>query len=411
MLVFSRRIGTFPSLSVSTGSLCVKAARLSGLCRKEKEAAAAKQAKEEEQRRRQEELQQLLREAKERYHFECYFKQPQQGFSGPAHQALSGPAHQGPWYNSRGGYGRQGKSATWHAQEPPSLQRWDSGSFHGRDGWSGNNGGSRWDCRGGFHGNQQGRLPWLSNGGSSYGVYGRNNIQAQRGRPQSLLGRPPQHTFFDQADPVQPPSSRASQRHTPEPEPSTQSSKTPGGSNPKPDKACRWTPYPPAKNPEPAPQKDGSSSEKASSGPKKQDKVDSGAPKRPGPKPGLEEKGTPKVQQREDEVQTSASNKLLKLKDLKKAPQKVSKAPAPTLQALTAPAKPSGVTPLLPRKEPQLPERPGKAKTSSVEKRASLESCRSSRPEAAPQEPPQRELGQSRPGVSTSGCHRLLRSS
>ena len=154
--------------------------------RKEKEVAALKLAKEEEDCRRKEEFQQRLQEAKERYQREYTWRQPSQGFG------RSGEHRS--WYGSNrysaGDCSQQGKSATWHAQEPPNFQKRRpeecvGGSLHSQGGWRR----MQWD-QGGSYGNQQNRLPWLSSGGSSNGVYGQNNISQyqQKGRPLGQLG-------------------------------------------------------------------------------------------------------------------------------------------------------------------------------------------------------------------------------
>ncbi|XP_039992519.1 zinc finger protein 106 [Xiphias gladius] len=260
--------------------------------RKQKEAAAAKLAKEEEDRRRKEEFQQRLKEAKERYRLECAWQQPSQGFGGSSqhsswyrsnrYNARSGEPR--PWHNNK-----QGKSATWHAQEPPNFQKWASeefagGSLHSQEGWNKR----QWD-QGGLSGNQQSRLPWVSNGGSINGVYGQNNISQypQRGRPSSLFGPPrmypPPPCFFarafnqfqntandqggQQGDGLQNGEGQTSESD----QNNSKGSKT-FGSNSKLDKACRWSPYPVTKGFESVPHKDTNpnSSEKYPKGPKPQ---------------------------------------------------------------------------------------------------------------------------------------------
>ncbi|XP_069016815.1 zinc finger protein 106 [Embiotoca jacksoni] len=242
--------------------------------RKEKEAAAAKLAKEEEDRRRKEELQHRLNDAKERYRLERSWQQPPQGYGGynPRYSW-----HRNNQYNGRAGepppwhYKNQGKSATWHAQEPPNLQRWASGEFAGGN-WDSQGGRSNktWG-QGAFPGNQQGRLPWLSNGGSSHGLYGQNNISqyAERGRPLSHLG--PQHMYpppprcfsqpfnkFQNTGNEQGGQQDAGfQTREGQPaEPDQSTSKKTFGSNPKLDKTCRWSPYPVTKGFESVPGND-----------------------------------------------------------------------------------------------------------------------------------------------------------
>ncbi|KAM4625357.1 zinc finger protein 106 [Polymixia lowei] len=250
------------------------------LIRTEEEAAAARRAEEEAKQKKQQEFQHRLKEAKERFRLDCGRRQPPSYFSGSTWQGAwngnnpsGGRAGQAvadsrPWHQSR-----QGKSATWHAQEPPDLRRWDSGQWPGgsmrsQEGW-GNN---QWH-HGAFSGSQRGRLPWLSNRGSSNGVYGWNNISQfpQRGRPLSFFGPLPSHpsppSLFSHATGPTPnhgmgQGGRPGERHPhgegPDAECDRNSDMNPKtfGSNPKLDKACRWSPYPPTKLFDPAPQKE-----------------------------------------------------------------------------------------------------------------------------------------------------------
>ncbi|XP_077477483.1 zinc finger protein 106 [Stigmatopora argus] len=136
--------------------------------RKEKEAAtAAKLAKEAEETKKRSILQRI-KEANER-------KQLEQGglpfsngrswnsqyysWNRSQEQIPNGPngPNGAPWNN---------KSASWHAQAPPNLQRRGS------------------------HESNPGRMPWLSNQGSNYGFYGRNNLSQF-----SLNNRPDQGSF------------------------------------------------------------------------------------------------------------------------------------------------------------------------------------------------------------------------
>ncbi|CAG5866819.1 unnamed protein product [Menidia menidia] len=227
--------------------------------RKEKEAAAAKLAKDEEERRKKEEFQQRLQEVKERYRLERVWQPPSAGFSGPGHHTpwyrgnrySDGRGEPNPWHHNK-----QGKSATWHAQEPPNLQRWASGDFYNEKlRRPCEEGGRTWD-RGSYSGSQPNRLPWLSNGGSSNGLYGQNNISshAPRARPQSFVGFPTPPSFF-----AQPASQLPGAAHNrggqpgagPQREEAPSESDHNGsknskayGSNPKLDKGCRWSPYP-----------------------------------------------------------------------------------------------------------------------------------------------------------------------
>ncbi|XP_070834759.1 zinc finger protein 106 [Chaetodon trifascialis] len=440
--------------------------------RKEKEAAAAKLAKEEEDRRRQEEFQQRLKEAKERYRLEYGWQQPSQGFTGSSHQtswyknnrfnARAGEAR--PWHHSK-----KGKSATWHAQEPPNFEKWrdfTGGSLHSQEGW----GNKQWD-QGSFSGNQRSRLPWLSNGGSSNGLYGRNNFSQnpQRGRPLSLVGPPfmypPAPSFFAQAlNQFQKTGSEQGgqqgdglqngEGQSAEPEHSSGKSSKTFGSNPKLDKACRWSPYPVAKGFESLPHKETNSSEKHPKvpQPQKQDKAPkTGAFKRqsrPEQKTGpltssgqsVEEKGrhkqNPKTKRRDgsssssrsssaqrDERQSSApgssnqkTDKPLLHKDWKMSSvfgpngrAQLSKASGQAHAQPKSTAKQSGLSlqapptePLQSRKERQLPETIKKARQTVLEKRASLDSSRNNRMEMALHivEEQQRDHVQSQIGVN-----------
>ncbi|XP_061741939.1 zinc finger protein 106 [Nerophis ophidion] len=167
--------------------------------RKEKEAAAAAQLAKEQEEARKKEFQQRLAEAKERYQL----NRGPQGSAWPA-QHNSWNRKQQPgfrvgdapfWNNSYDD--RQGRSATWHAQAPPNFQRWAPGDlrpgrFHSQDDWGGS---KQW---GPSPFPEQSRLPWLSNRGSNYGMYGRNNIgpcaQSNHFNRPPLFPPPPQ--FF-----------------------------------------------------------------------------------------------------------------------------------------------------------------------------------------------------------------------
>ncbi|KAM9354560.1 zinc finger protein 106 isoform 1-T2 [Pholidichthys leucotaenia] len=225
--------------------------------RKEKEA----KAKEEEEKRRKEEIRKQ-KEAEQRY---CSWQQPPQGFGGNSNRYS--------WHGRNQCYGRageaipwhhrtEGKSATWHAQEPPNFHRWASEEFDRRnfDGMESRSsktwGHSTFSC------GQQSRFPWLSNGGSKNGLYGQNNISQfpQKGWPFNHMGTQPMYplqTRFLGQTPSQFKSAdnsvsgqkgqSAESEHN-----SAKVSKT-LGSNPKLDKACRWSPYPVAKNVESVP--------------------------------------------------------------------------------------------------------------------------------------------------------------
>lgn len=242
------------------------------ICRKEKE-AAAKLAKEEEERRRKEEFQQRLKEAKQRYCMERGWQQPGQRFGGPNHHNAWYRSNQ---YDSRAGetqpwnQRRQGKSATWHAQVTPNLEKWASGEFAGRSSGSHEARSNKTWGHCTFYGKQENRFPWLSNGGSRNGLYGQNNISqySQKSRPLSLLGPPPMYPAppvsliqavnrFQNAGNDQPGQVSVG-LHKGEGQPAesdnSKGSKT-FGSNPKMDKTCRWSPYP-VKNFESVPHKD-----------------------------------------------------------------------------------------------------------------------------------------------------------
>ncbi|XP_029316273.1 LOW QUALITY PROTEIN: zinc finger protein 106 [Cottoperca gobio] len=410
--------------------------------RKEKEAAAVKLAQEEEDRRRKEEFQQKLKEAKERYRLECAWKQQSQGFSGFSphrtwyrsnrYDAKAGEAP--PWQ-----HGKQGKSATWHAQEPPNLQKWASGEFSGGSLQSHTGlGNKQWD-QAAVSGNQQSRLPWLSNGGSSNGVYGRNNISLipRRTQPLSLFGPCPmyppppnvfaralnqfQNTANEQGGP-QGDGLQNGEGQTAEPDHSSSKSSKAFGSNPKLDKACRWTPYPVTKGFESVPHKETNtnSSEKYAKVPKpqKQDKAQDTSALNRQPRPeqktgqltsSVEEKGkhkaNPKSKPRErsssgsrsssaqreaqQNVPSGASNQKANKPSLHKD-RKMSSLPALNSGAQLAssqaqaqpksPVKQSGfssqapaVGPLQSRQERQLPETVKKARQMVLEKRSSVD--------------------------------------
>lgn len=231
-----------------------------------------------------------MKEAKERYQLDGAWQQQPRGFAGYVQQNASWyrknrydprPGEAQPWHHNQ-----QGKSATWHGQEPADFQQLASaehagGGFGSQGGW-----GNRPWHQGGFPGNPQNRLPWLSNAGSSNGVYGRNNIgySTQRGRPLSLVGAPhytPPPALFTQTfsqfqnarrdrgipgDGLQNGEGPTSE--------SDFSSKKAFGSNTKLDKTCRWSPYPVTKSLEAVPHKDAnlSSSEMGPKGPQLQRK-------------------------------------------------------------------------------------------------------------------------------------------
>ncbi|XP_074516017.1 zinc finger protein 106 [Sebastes fasciatus] len=437
--------------------------------RKEKEAAAAAKLAKEEDRKRKEEFQQKLKEAKERYRLDCAWKQQSQaGFGGSSHNktwyrsnqcnAIAGEAQ--PWQHSR-----QGKSATWHAQEPPNFQKWASGefgavNFHSQEGL----GNRQWD-QGAICGNQRSRLPWLSNGGSSNGVYGRNNISQnlQWSRPPSLLGPcpaypPPPNLFARALNPFQNTGNELGgqqgdglqnkEGQTAEPDHSSSKSSKTFGSNPKLDKACRWSPYPVTKGSESVPHKDANSLEKSTKvhNPQKQDKAQETSAlnrqSRPEQKPGqlsssgqsVEEKGkhkkNPKTKPRDGSNSSSSrssstqrdghqnatsgpsnqkANKKLPHKDWKMSsvPGLNSGAQLSSQAHAQSKSKQSEFSPQAPpvgllqlRKEQQLLETFRKARKIVCEKRGSLDSCRNNRMETLLHNVEEQQRDQSQIGVN-----------
>ena len=240
--------------------------------------AAAKRAREEVEQRRQEDFQERLREAKERFRLNIRGRQPPRGYGGPRgpeawggiHPACLGAenhhhiadhhiaADHKPWT-----HGRQGKSATWHAQEPPNFKGCDSAEWAGGSlgSWKGYGGGKGAYSGGG---GPRGRHTWLSNGGSSNGLYGRNNIPQypQLSRPLNLAplsghksSPPGLFTPTQFSGPDQRPAAGAArgEGHGSGDGPGECNRGNDGGpkshgSNPKLDKACRWSPYPPTKS-------------------------------------------------------------------------------------------------------------------------------------------------------------------
>uniref|UniRef100_A0A8C5N628 Zinc finger protein 106-like n=1 Tax=Gouania willdenowi TaxID=441366 RepID=A0A8C5N628_GOUWI len=222
--------------------------------RKEKiRSAAAKLAKEEEDRKRKQAFEQKLREAKARYRQDSS-KQPP-----PFH----GSGQRNSWNNGNWSNNRTGDQmrATWHAQEPPNLERWGYGEFCGRNFNNNDSQGNNFRSLG-SNGNRPNRLPWLSSGGSSNGLYGQNNISqyAQRGRPNNFMGSPSMYPSmpdifgqffqkFQNSDSHQQRQQQAESIESKSDHSSSKSTKT-NGSNSKLDKACRWSPYPATKGPE-----------------------------------------------------------------------------------------------------------------------------------------------------------------
>nr|XP_057933494.1 zinc finger protein 106 isoform X2 [Doryrhamphus excisus] len=240
--------------------------------RKEKEADAAAQLAKQQEEARKKEFQQRLSKAKEGYRLDRGPQHPPQGFArSTQHNSWNNKQQHGlrdgyapPWNNNR-----QGRSATWHAQTPPYFHRWESGDnrFHSQDGWGGSINWERSPL------SDQSRLPWLSNQGSSYGVYGRNNISpcATNNRPLSFNGAslfpPPPQFFTNSANNLQRKGkeSRGPQREEMRAADCDQHSKKTFGSNPKLDKTCSWS-----KEVDSKPSKDTSATPK---GPKSQERT------------------------------------------------------------------------------------------------------------------------------------------
>uniref|UniRef100_A0A667Y963 Zinc finger protein 106 n=1 Tax=Myripristis murdjan TaxID=586833 RepID=A0A667Y963_9TELE len=384
------------------------------LIRKEEEAAAAKRAKEEAEQRKQQEFLQRLKETKERFQKDCTWRPPPRGFSGSYRQGtwygnkLSGGrkgeavADSRPWQHSN-----QGKSATWHAQEPPNFQNWASGHWAGGGLRSQENWGNRqWD-----QGNKRDRLPWLSNGGSSYGVYGQNNYppNPQQGKPPSLMGPIPRHppppSFFARA--LYQFHSKGSDQggrqgdghHNGEQlnaDSDRNSSKT-FGSNPKLDKACRWSPYPTTKLFDSVPQKDihPSPSEKYPKvpTPQKQEKspdTSISSSRSSNALRGGHQTSSPGPSKQKTEKPSEHTDRKLSLTSgvkagapLKKASNKEHEQPKPASQHSALSSKASPIEPLQSRQEQQLSEMLKKAKEKMLGKRDSMDISNDKRMETA----------------------------
>ncbi|KAK1894285.1 Zinc finger protein 106 [Dissostichus eleginoides] len=356
--------------------------------RKEKEATSAKLAKEEADRRRKEEMRLKLKETKERYRLEIASRGSIHNRAWYRGNHFEGEAP--PWQHSQ----QPGKSATWHAQEPPNLQKWASAEFTG--GSLHNQGSRQWD-QNGF--SQQSRHPWLSSGGSSNGIYGRNNIAQcppQKSRPLSFLGSAPMYPpppilfsrplnqFQSKVNDQQAEVVQNGEVKTPEPEHSSGKSSKTCGSNPKLDKACRWTPYPCTKGFESVPHKETNPTEKHPTEKHPTEKH----PTEKHPKPQKQEKPQEALnrQSRPEEKQSDAtpgaSNQKASKPSLQKD-RKTTSVPGPAQLAsnqLKAQSKSAGLSsqapavgPLQSRQERQIPEALKKALQSVLEKRSSLE--------------------------------------
>ncbi|XP_061700758.1 zinc finger protein 106 isoform X2 [Syngnathoides biaculeatus] len=338
--------------------------------RKEKEAAAAAKKAQEAEEAKKRAIQQRIKEAKERYQVDKGAQSLPYGFAwNPQQYSWKNIQHQGfraasPQWNSScsNGYMR-GKSATWHAQAPPNLQRWVSGNLqgsrcHSQDGVRGPQGASF--CN-------SGRLPWLSNQGSSYGVYGRNNVSqsATNNRPGRYNGTsqiyPPPPQFF--ARPVGNLQKTAKESGGPQNEGMMTTNQEPYGkgsfgSNPNLDKPCRWSPYPVSKTVDSLPSKDAVSN--------------------------TEEQCTkgPKIQQKSEAFISTGKEVKEKSKWSNNGPPNSQAEVNPKPQRIRTP--PNG--PLPSRQAPKPPEASKKSSVRS-ERRSSLDSSRLSMPRHAEREP------------------------
>uniref|UniRef100_A0AAR2JH24 C2H2-type domain-containing protein n=1 Tax=Pygocentrus nattereri TaxID=42514 RepID=A0AAR2JH24_PYGNA len=142
---------------------------------------------------------------------------------------------------------RQNRSATWHAEGPPDLQRW--GSLSGRGG-SLHNQGNLWGGRqinyGGFSQQQKNQQLWPNKEGNQ-GHYERNlNWQSSsKAVPSKILPHQKPHNNFENQK-------KGYQGQ----EGSSGENDHNKGKGPKPDKSNRWAPYPPAKLGDPSSQTD-----------------------------------------------------------------------------------------------------------------------------------------------------------
>ncbi|XP_062325034.1 zinc finger protein 106 [Osmerus eperlanus] len=216
------------------------------------EAKRKKEEEEEERRRKMQQLQQRWDQTKQYVRQKGGWKQKKcpatavqawggaglEGSSTVAGRAWASQEDPRTWHQES----RQGKSATWHAQEPPDYQTWDggersSGSLHSRPGWSGSKRlggetlfGQQWhpstiepDHMTDFTSDQP--SPW--NSYHNFEVPNqvrKEDLEWSQGRPQSREGPSLERKNF--------------------------------GSNPKLDKSCRWSPYPTLKIREPSPHGD-----------------------------------------------------------------------------------------------------------------------------------------------------------
>uniref|UniRef100_A0A8B9JD53 Zinc finger protein 106a n=1 Tax=Astyanax mexicanus TaxID=7994 RepID=A0A8B9JD53_ASTMX len=161
----------------------------------------------------------------------------------------------------------QNRSATWHAEGPPDLQRW--GSINGRGGSLHNRGnlwGGRQGTYGGYPPHQRNQQPWPGQE-VNQGNFERNNaFNWQRSKDFGGNMQPPHHGTQSKKQFYQKPINNFESQKK-----GHQNKKGSAGENdcgkdkgPKLDKTYRWAPYPPGKLGDPLPQNDAQcSSEKS----------------------------------------------------------------------------------------------------------------------------------------------------
>lgn len=258
---------------------------------KQKKEEAKRKKDEEERRRKLQQLQQRWDETKQYVRQKGASRGWRQNNVPTAMQDVRGTCWQGsgdrngvPGENSRSWHqqSRQGKSATWHAQDPPNFQNWASGersggSLHNRSNW----GSKTWDHKV-ASGQLRGHSALVSNGDSANSVCKKgNSLQWQPTKDPAIEGSGSVQTMDFTSDQL-PLSSLfnwkllnfedqnqqrredldgdqqrrkdmdghqggAQSREDVERERANGLGSKTFGSNPKLDKGCRWTPYPPTK--------------------------------------------------------------------------------------------------------------------------------------------------------------------
>uniref|UniRef100_A0A667Z004 Zinc finger protein 106 n=1 Tax=Myripristis murdjan TaxID=586833 RepID=A0A667Z004_9TELE len=300
------------------------------LIRKEEEAAAAKRAKEEAEQRKQQEFLGSYRQGT------WYGNKLSGGRKGEA------VADSRPWQHSN-----QGKSATWHAQEPPNFQNWASGHWAGGGLRSQENWGN----------SLMGPIPSDQGGRQGDGHHNGEQLNADSDRNSSK-------TF---------------------------------GSNPKLDKACRWSPYPTTKLFDSVPQKDihPSPSEKYPKvpTPQKQEKspdTSISSSRSSNALRGGHQTSSPGPSKQKTEKPSEHTDRKLSLTSgvkagapLKKASNKEHEQPKPASQHSALSSKASPIEPLQSRQEQQLSEMLKKAKEKMLGKRDSMDISNDKRMETA----------------------------